>query len=121
MRFEAFNAEIYPGPDVCKPEVATLVTFQHGVENRKWCDFHHYTMLLEMCVRQLVQGSTVFIAADQPETSRHQSNTETRNVRPPEFKMADFNPEVEMTLERKELAKRFQRKPPHLRPCPTQI
>ena len=53
-----------------------------------------------MCVRQLVQDSTVFIAADQPETSRHQSNIETRNVRPPEFKMADFNPEVEMALER---------------------
>ena len=76
MRFEAFDAEIYPGLDVCKPEVPTLITFQHGVENRKWCDFHHYTMLLEMYVRQLVQGSTVFIAADQPETSRQQLNTE---------------------------------------------
>ena len=94
MRFEAFDAEIYPGLDVCKPEVPTLVTFQHGVENRKWCDFHHYAMVIEMCVRQLVQGSTVFIAADQPETSRQQTNTETRNVRPPELKMADFNPEV---------------------------
>ena len=24
MRFEAFDAEIYPGPDVCKPEVPTI-------------------------------------------------------------------------------------------------
>ena len=74
MRFEAFDAEIYPGLDVCKPEVPTLITFQHGVENRKWCDFHHYTLLLAMYVRRLVQFSTVFIAADQPEISRQQPN-----------------------------------------------
>ena len=32
IRFEAFDTEIYLGQDVCKPEVPTLVTFQHGVE-----------------------------------------------------------------------------------------
>ena len=89
MRFEAFDAEIYPGLDVCKPEVPTLIIFQHGVENRKWCDFHYNTMLLEMYVRRLVSFSTVFIAADQPEISRQQPNA-TRTVRPPELKMADY-------------------------------
>ncbi len=44
MQFEAFDA-LYPGLEVCKPEVPTLITFQHGVEKRKWCDFRHYIML----------------------------------------------------------------------------
>ena len=70
VRFKAFDAQIYPRPEVCQQEVPALITFQHGVEYRKWCDFHHYTMLADMCARQLVQGSTVFISADQPETSR---------------------------------------------------
>ena len=121
MRFEAFDAEIYPGLDVCKPEVPTLITFQHGVENRKWCDFHHYTLLLAMYVRRLVQGSTVFIAADQPETSRQQPNTNAKCATTGAQNGGLYNPEVEMTLERKELAKRFQRLTPYFRPCPTQI
>ncbi len=79
-----------------QPEVPTLITVQHGVENRKWCDFRHYTMLLAMYVRRLVQDSTVSIDADQPEKSPAQHRT--RNVQPPELKMAYYNPEVEMTL-----------------------
>ena len=59
MRFEAFDAEIHLELDGFKPEVPTLFTVQHGVENRKWCDFRHYTMLLAMYVRRRVQDSTV--------------------------------------------------------------
>jgi hypothetical protein len=53
MRFEAFDAEIYPGPDVCKPEVPTSVTFQHGVKDGKWCDFNAVTdVRATICARQ---------------------------------------------------------------------
>ncbi len=57
MQFETFDAEIDAGLDACKPEVPTLITFQHGVENRKFCNFHHYTMLAEMYVRRFVQAT----------------------------------------------------------------
>ena len=43
-----------------------------------------------------------------------------RRWRLPEFKMAGWKPEVEITLERKEMATRSQRLPPHLRRRPTQ-
>ena len=78
-------------------------------------------MLLEMQVRRLVQGSTLFIAAGQLETSQQQPMAETRSVRPLELKMEDYKPEVEIILEQKEPAKRFQRLNLHFRPCPTQI
>jgi len=61
MRFEAFDAEIHLELDGCKPEVPTLITVQHGVENLKWCDFRHTTMLLTMYVRRLVQDSSLKI------------------------------------------------------------
>ncbi len=35
--------------------------------------------------------------------------------------MSVTRPEVEITFERKRMTKRFQRLPPHLLPCPTQI
>ena len=42
MRFEASDPEIKVGLDLSKADVLTLITFQHGVENRKCYDFHQY-------------------------------------------------------------------------------
>ncbi len=36
-------------------------------------------------------------------------------------KMAAIKPELEITFERKKISMRFQRLPPHFRPCPTSI
>ena len=42
LQFEASDIEIKVGLDLCKADVLTLITFQHGVENRKCYDFHQY-------------------------------------------------------------------------------
>ena len=39
----------------------------------------------------------------------------------PEFKMAVSKPEVDLSRELKGLSAKFQRLPPHFRPCPTQL
>jgi hypothetical protein len=46
MQFEAFGVGNHPVLDVYKPEVPTIITFQHYVsENRKWCVFHIHPSL----------------------------------------------------------------------------
>ena len=63
------------------------------------------TMPVEMYdllyVRRLVERSTAFIAADQLNTSRQQTvQRRKRNMRLPEFKMADCDPELELLNEK---------------------
>jgi len=57
-----------------------------------------------------------FIALDSPNIEYGR-----QRWRLPEFKMAGWKPEVEITFEWKQMATRSQRLPPHFRPCPTQI